>query len=61
MQKKKQGVQGVQIFKKGSEFVFNYSTTLDARPCDLELLKNYRNLAINELEKLNFQLFRLEE
>jgi len=53
---KKQEVQGVSVFKKKNEFVFNYNTALDPQPDEIELLKVFRNRFVDELEKLNFAL-----
>ena len=48
-----QEVLGVIVNKIGNEFIFNYSTALDPRPVDVELLKNFRNKLVYELEDLN--------
>lgn len=53
---KKQEVQGVTVFKKNNEFIFNYNTALDPQPDEIELLKVFRNRFIDELEKLNIAL-----
>jgi len=48
-----QQVEGVIVNMVNGEFVFNYNTSQDPAPDDLELLKNFRNLVVDELEKLN--------
>lgn len=48
-----QEVLGVMVTKIGVEFGFNYSTAIDPRPVDIELLKNFRNKFVDELEDLN--------
>lgn len=50
---REQEVQGVIVMKEKGEFVFNYNTTIDPRPEDIELLKLFRNRFVNELEQLN--------
>ncbi len=58
---KKQGILGVQVFLKGSEYQFNYSTILNPEKEDIGLLKDFRNKFVDELEKVNFLLGQLRK
>lgn len=49
----RQEVRGVVVNKIGKEFVFNYQTSLDPAPEDIEFLKIFRNRFVGELEQLN--------
>lgn len=58
---KTQAILGVSVFKVNNEFQFNFSTALDPRDCDIEVLKNFRNKFIEEIEKTNIILKHTEE
>lgn len=57
----KQEVQGVIVSKIGGEFLFNYNTTKDPQEHHLELLKNFRNSFVDELNKLNEKLAKFTD
>jgi len=49
----RQEVQGIIVNKMNGEFVFNYNTSKDPAPEELEVLKVFRNHFVDELVKLN--------
>jgi len=49
----RQEVQGIIVNKMNGEFIFNYNTSKDPLPEELEVLKVFRNKFVDELEKLN--------
>jgi len=55
----KQEVQGVIVNKINGEFLFNYNTALDPQPEQMELLKDFRNRFVDELNQLNDVLGRV--
>ena len=52
----RQEVQGVIVQKQKEEYCFNYNTTKDPAPEEVEVLKVFRNHFIDELKKLNLVL-----
>lgn len=57
----RQEVQGVIVNKMKNDFVFNYNTAQDPAPEEIELLRDFRNLFIDELVKLNNVLGHIPE
>jgi len=49
----RQEVQGVIVNKNNGEFIFNYNTSKDPVPEELEVLRVFRNHFVDELVKLN--------
>ena len=57
----RQEVQGIIVNKIKNDFVFNYNTSKDPAPEDIDLLRDFRNHFVEELHKLNNALGHIPE
>lgn len=62
--KKKEGrqeIQGVIVTRENGEFIFNYNTSKDPAPDEMDILKMFRNRFVDELKQVNDVLGRIPD